>query len=36
MIIYELVADFHDLRVRCCNEHIVSKALLGQQGRGDG
>lgn len=36
MIIRDLVAKFHDLRVRCYYERIVSKALLGQQGRGDG
>lgn len=36
MIICDLVANFHDLRVRCDYEHIVSKALLGQQGRGNG
>lgn len=35
MIIRDLVANFHDLHMRCYYEHIVSKALLGQQGHGD-
>ena len=34
MIICGLVAHFFDLHVRFDNEDIVSKALLGQSGRG--
>jgi hypothetical protein len=36
MIICELVANFHNLHVRCYYEHVVSKVLLGQQERSDG
>jgi len=32
MIVRDFVAHFHDLRMRNYQEHIVSKALLVQQG----